>query len=69
MAQGKTSEDALSLIHQGWDHLRHGRPIAARASPRRKVVWKTKLSRQPGTAIGESGCSAAVASLTAGSSE
>lgn len=42
MANRTSSDEALDLVHQGWDHLRQQRPLAARAS------WRLALARSPG---------------------
>jgi tetratricopeptide (TPR) repeat protein len=42
MASPSTSESALALVHQGWDHLRRQRPLAAWAS------WQQALRLSPG---------------------
>src|SRR5579875_839121 len=35
MASASPEDSALAMVHEGWDHLRAGRPLAARASWRR----------------------------------
>src|SRR5262245_49145073 len=44
MSSTSPEESALAMVQQGWDHLRAGRPLAARAS------WQRAMGLEGGSA-------------------